>query len=134
MTVKLGYTIYYVDDVEATLSFFEQGFGLARRFLTPEGDYGELETGATTLAFASTELAASNLDSAGGFARLADAGGPGGFAITLICDDVPATIQSALDAGASRYVDPVQKPWGQQVAYVLDPNGALIEIATAVAA
>lgn len=134
MAVKLGYAIYYVDDVEATLRFYEQGFGLARLFITPESDYGELETGATTLAFVSAELAVSNLDSAGGFTRLARAGGPSGFSITLICDDVAATVQSALDVSASRYVDPVQKPWGQQVAYVLDPNGALIEIATEVAA
>lgn len=133
MTVKLGYTIYYVDDVEATLTFYETGFGLARRFITPEGDYGELETGATTLAFASTTLAAANLESAGGFTRLTSVGAPCGVSITLIADDVPATVEIAVAAGARRYVDPAQKPWGQTVAYVLDPNGALIEVATEVA-
>ena len=43
--VKLGYTITYVTDVEKTLVFFENAFGIARRFRTPENTYGELETG-----------------------------------------------------------------------------------------
>lgn len=55
--VSLGYTIFYVQDVGATVGFFEAAFGLERRMLTPENDYGELETGSTTLAFASLELA-----------------------------------------------------------------------------
>ena len=51
--VKLGYTITYVADVEKALAFFENAFGIARRFRTPENSYGELETGETTLALAS---------------------------------------------------------------------------------
>ncbi len=31
--MKLGYTILYVADVAASLSFFERAFGLKRRFL-----------------------------------------------------------------------------------------------------
>ena len=59
--VKLGYTITYVADVEKALAFFENAFGITRRFRTPENSYGELETGETTLAFASHELGKSNL-------------------------------------------------------------------------
>ena len=32
--VALGYTIFYVDDVAATLRFFTTAFGLAERFVT----------------------------------------------------------------------------------------------------
>jgi lactoylglutathione lyase len=35
-------------------------------------------------------------------------------------------------AGATRYVNPIDKPWGQTVAYVRDANGILIELATPV--
>jgi lactoylglutathione lyase len=49
-----------------------------------------------------------------------------------VAEDVAATAKSAVAAGARLYVDPIDKPWGQTVAYVIDPNGALIEIATAV--
>ena len=45
------YTILYVDDVPATLDFFERAFGLQRGFLHESGDYGELTTGDTKLAF-----------------------------------------------------------------------------------
>ncbi len=49
--VKFGYAIAYVDDVEAALRFYEGAFGLTRRFLHESGDYGELDTGSTVLAF-----------------------------------------------------------------------------------
>ena len=131
-TATLGYTIFYVDDVAATVRFFSAAFGLQPRFVTPEGDYGELDTGTTTLAFASNALADANLDVAGGFTRLAPDAVPPGVSITLVTDDVVGTVAAAVEAGARPYVDPVDKPWGQTVAYVVDPNGVLLEIATAV--
>ena len=130
MAITFGYTIFYVEDVAATLRFFTTGFGLSPRFLTDEGDYGELDTGATTLAFASNILAGSNLEHAGGFTRLAAESAPPAVSITLLTNDVAGTVAAAIAAGARRYVDPTRKPWGQTVAYVLDPNGVLIEIAT----
>ena len=48
--MKFGYTIIYVPDVPASLRFFEDAFGFARRFLHESNTYGELETGETTLA------------------------------------------------------------------------------------
>ena len=58
--MHFGYTIIYVPDVSASLQFFETAFGLQRRFLHDSGTYGELETGATALAFADHSLAASH--------------------------------------------------------------------------
>ena len=58
--MKLGYTIVYVPRVADSLQFFEQAFGLERKFLHDSGDYGELKTGETTLAFASHTLGAMN--------------------------------------------------------------------------
>ena len=133
MQATLGYTIFYVSDVEATVSFYEAGFGLAKRFVTPEGDYGELETGATTLSFVRHDLAASNLDAVGGFTRLDTETPPVGASITLVTDDVPAMVAQATGAGATSYTEPTVKPWGQTVAYLRDPNGILIEVATPVA-
>ena len=50
--IKFGYTIAYVDNVDDELTFFERAFGIERRFIVPGGDYGELNTGDTVLAFA----------------------------------------------------------------------------------
>ena len=58
--MKLGYTILYVSDVAASLQFHERAFGLTRRFLHESGTYGELDTGATTLAFSAHELGDAN--------------------------------------------------------------------------
>ena len=55
-----AYTILYINDVAKTIAFYEEAFGFKRKFITPEGDYGELDTGATTIAFANLELASYN--------------------------------------------------------------------------
>lgn len=133
-TTTLGYTIFYVADVVGTLRFFTEGFGLQEKFITPEDDYGELDTGATTLAFVSLALGRAGLDVAGGFTPIDPAVPPPGASITFVTDDVESTLQTALKAGGSLYVEPVEKPWGQTVAYLRDPNGILLEVATAVPA
>ena len=131
--VSLGYTIFYVNDVAATVDFFEAAFGLERRFVTDENDYGELVTGSTTLAFVSLELAKANLDDAGGFIS-PDELKPAPASITLVTSDVVGTVAAAIAAGGRSYTDPIEKPWGQTVAYLLGPSNLLIEIATPMAA
>ncbi len=125
--MQLGYVILYVPDVTAALEFYRQAFGLERRFLAEGGDYGELETGATSLAFAAETLAASN-----GLTirpnRRHEA--PGAAELALVTDDVAAAYRQALDAGAEGCVEPTVKPWGQTVAYVRDGNGFLVELCT----
>ena len=60
MDIKFAYTILYVTDVAQTADFYHQAFGFATKMITPENDYAELVSGATTLAFASLELGQSN--------------------------------------------------------------------------
>lgn len=72
--MKFGYTIIYVQRVDETIKFYEEAFGFKRKFVTPENDYGELETGETILAFATIELANSNFR--GGFMQSRREEGP----------------------------------------------------------
>jgi uncharacterized glyoxalase superfamily protein PhnB len=130
---SLGYTILYVEDVAATLDFYERAFGFARRFFHDDGgkSYGELETGATRLAFASLNLAEEHL---GRRPVTPDpAGAPLAFEIALVTDDVDGLYARALDADATAVSAPAVKPWGQAVAYVRDRAGYLVELCTAVA-
>ena len=53
--MNFRYTILYVDDVTATIQFYEQAFNLKKAMIHESGDYGELSTGATKLAFSSKE-------------------------------------------------------------------------------
>lgn len=132
MTTRFGYTIFYVDDVPTTLDFFTAAFDIPQRFVAPDGSYGELVTGETTLSFADNALAASNLEKGGGYSPLRASDPPVGASITLITDDVDGTVQRAITHGATRYTATADKPWGQTVAYVRDANGILLEIATPV--
>lgn len=134
MTVSLGYVILYVSDVPAAIDFYRTAFGMEERFITPDKDYGELATGATTLAFVANELAETNLGAAGGFTALDASPSPVGVTVVLVTEDVPAAVDAAVEAGARLYVEPTEKPWGQTVGYVIDPFGALVELATPIAA
>lgn len=128
--MKLGYTIIYVPDVAASLGFFEAAFGLKRRFLDESGTYGELDTGETTLSFATHELGDKNLP--GGHVRASESAQPLGMEIAFVTDDVRAAHDRALKQGASEVAAPAQKPWGQVVSYVRAPDGTLIELCTPV--
>lgn len=128
--MQLGYTIFYVADVGASVSFFENAFGFQRKFVTSENDYGELATGATTLSFVSLPLAKKNLDDHGGFIAPNVESAPLGAAVTLVCDDVEQAVAKAKESGGTVYTPTVKKPWGQTVAYVRDPCGVLVEIGT----
>ena len=129
--VKLGYTILYVADVAASLRFYEAAFGLSRRFLHEGGDYGELDTGATTLAFASHALADANFSS--GVVRADESKQPLGMEIAFVTSDVTAAHAKAIAAGAHELSAPKHKPWGQTVSYLRAPDGCLLELCTPIA-
>jgi uncharacterized glyoxalase superfamily protein PhnB len=108
--MKLGYTIIYVPHVAESLTFFECAFGLSRRFLHESGDYGELETGETTLAFASHELGHANFPA--GFVAASESSKPLGVEIALVTVSVVEAHAKALAAGATELKEPETKPWG----------------------
>jgi lactoylglutathione lyase len=125
--MRFGYTILYVGDVGASVDFYERAFGLERRLVHDSGQYAELETGATALAFAAHDLAAENVP---GLPR--PEGDRAGFEVCFVTEDVAGGYSRAVEAGAAPVSEPATKPWGQSVAYVRDPEGVLVEIASPV--
>ncbi|MGL4858674.1 MAG: VOC family protein [Enterobacteriaceae bacterium] len=125
--MKLQYTILYVDDVRRTLAFYQQAFGLKVKYLHEEGDYGELDTGNTTLSFSSRAL----LKQLKLNPQRPDARAPC-FEIAFSTEDVPGAVERALSAGATLIQPAEETPWGQTVAYVADHEGFLVEICTPV--
>jgi AraC-like DNA-binding protein len=123
---RLGWVIVYVSDVRAAIEFYETTFALERNFVADDGSFGELDTGETRLAFASEVQAESNFD--GGYERPGDR--PFNVEIALVFDDPAAAFRRAVENGASAHAQPTEKPWGQVVAYVRDPFGTLIELAS----
>ena len=124
--MKFGYTILYVEDVEKTLDFYEQAFGIKKQFLHESGDYGELDTGETKLAFASYELAELN---GIGFSQ-PPVKETSRMEIALVTENVQDAFNNAVRAGAKDVQVPKEKPWGQTVGYVRDINGFLVELCT----
>jgi uncharacterized glyoxalase superfamily protein PhnB len=121
--MKLGYTILYVSDVSGTISFYEKAFGFTRKFVTDDNNYGEIETGPTTLSFASFEMASSN-----GLVVNQTLAHASPVEIALVTDNVEVDFDKAVKAGATLVMNPTTKPWGQKVGYVKDNNNFIIEI------
>lgn len=128
-SIKFRYTILYVEDVAASIDFFYHAFGFRRAFIHPEGDYAQLDTGETILAFCSTRLLQALGKSPGQPSPKYPV-----FEIALETDDVPAALDKALRAGGRLIQEVRVEDWGQQTAYVADPNGFLIEICSPVTA
>lgn len=124
--MQFGYAIIYVKDVKRTIEFYESCFGLKRKFIAEGNEYGELDTGATKLAFAAVTMAEKN-----GF-KIDGRTLPNGispiFEVALVSQNVQADFDKAVEKGATKVKPPEQKPWGQTVGYVKDLNGVLVEI------
>jgi len=125
--VIFRYSILYVDDVATALDFYERAFGFQRAFLHESGDYGELATGETKLAFSSKAL----MTQLGKTPGTADRASPV-FEIAFETDDVAAAFKRAVEAGAEALQDVREEPWGQTTSYVSDPFGYLVEICSPV--
>jgi lactoylglutathione lyase len=124
--MKFGYTIIYVSSVANALAFYRDAFGFETRFLHDSGDYGELNTGETVLAFASHALGEMNFS--GHYQKTDINEIPFGVELAFVTDDLGAAYARAVNAGAVPIEEPMAKPWGQIVAYVRATEGSLIEL------
>jgi uncharacterized glyoxalase superfamily protein PhnB len=126
--MSLGWVIVYVDEPATVAAFYERSFGLRGEFAAPDGSYAQLDTGATKLAFAAYSLGEQNFP---GGVRPADGDGqPPNVELALVAEDVDGAYARALEAGCSALAEPKDKPQGQRVAWVRDPFGTLLELAT----
>ena len=123
--MKLGYTLFYVDNVASTMDFYSSAFGLEKGFLHDSNQYGEMLSGETKIGFVHHETAESH-----GFdyMRSLTRNKPFGFEIGFVTTDVETAYKKAIKAGAESVSAPKTKPWGQVVSYVRDCNGFLVEI------
>ena len=109
---KLGFVLLYTRDVPATIAFYERAFGVERQYLAENGSYGQLK-GDVPIGFANPpEMPGDKVE------------------VGFVAEDVDAAYRRAVDAGCAAVKPPEDKPWGQRVAYVRDPNGVLVEICT----
>jgi len=123
--MQFGYTIVYVPDVESTMVFYKNAFSPEEHFLHESKQYGEPNTGNTKIAFASNSLAQSN---GVNFIENNTQNTAPGIEIAFIAEDVKQVYQHAISQGAITVKAPSTKPWGQEVAYLRDINGIIVEL------
>ena len=104
MNINFKYTIIYVSSVEETLDFYRKAFGFETKMILDSKEWGELETGNTTLAFATHEMGRINLDDQYRKADINEL--PFGIELSFITDDVGAAFDKAIAAGAI----PIREP------------------------
>ncbi|WP_298475574.1 VOC family protein [uncultured Maribacter sp.] len=119
-------TTLYVDNVEKTIKFYTNIFGLKEIYISSKKNYGELSLNGTILAFASNKLANYNLKN--GFTRSNISEKPFGFELMFHTENVKEVMQNAINAGAKEEEPVTRKPWMREVGYLRDENGFLIEV------
>lgn len=125
--MKLGYVLFYVEDVEKTMKFYEDAFSLKSGFLSEGKEYGDMVTGETKLGFVSHALVETH-----GFQydRMSARQRPSSNEIAFTTMDVAGAYENAIQYGATELSKPSQKPWGQTIGLVRDINGFIVEISS----
>ena len=125
--MKLSYSILYVEDIQRTIRFYQEAFGLKHKFTHESGDYAEMDTGETTLAFCSHGLADMILKMP--YKKASQDEAPLGSQITFAPDNVKEAYKKAIDSGAKSISEPEVKPWNFEVAVLRDFDGHIVELA-----
>jgi lactoylglutathione lyase len=119
-----AFPVIFASRVSATALFYER-LGFMRHFqLPPEGDpgYVALRRGAHELAVVDAQWPADQYGQAVGDAPR--------FEMFVYVDDVDHAVEQLRDQGAVLR-EPADMPWGERVAYVTDPDGNPVALATA---
>jgi lactoylglutathione lyase len=117
------YVVLVVEDVRRSLEFYAGALGLPVAHHV--GAYAQLDTGATRVGLYERAAMSATL---GRPLASPDPDRPGfelGFKVPD-CDLAYAELQRR---GARPAAAPTDRPWGQRTAYVLDPDGHLVELA-----
>lgn len=123
--MRLARIIRYVPNVAATAEFYGRAFGLTQLRMIGE-DFIAMETGDTVLAFAREGFVTQETGLEFTLSRPETPPSP--QEITLEVADVAGAHGYALAAGGTEVIAPTDKPWGQTVSYLRDPDGALIQL------
>ena len=121
------YVVLVVADLDRSLAFYAEILGLPLGHRS--GPFAQLATGATRVALYEREAMASTLGVEP--LRPPEPDAPG-FELGFKVDDVDAVYAEVVAAGAPAVTPPTDRPWGQRTAYVRDPDGHLVEFATAI--
>ena len=122
-----AFPVFYVRDVEATARFYRDLVGFTELFRLPEdgpAGYVGLMLGESRLGLVDAQWPMDTIGIAVGSGPRAE--------LFVYVDDVDATAARAEEAGGRLLRPPGEMPWGERVAYVQDPEGNPVALATPV--
>ena len=127
-TARLGWVIVYVPDVEAAIAFYEQSFGLERSFVARGRGLRRARHRRRPSSRSRPRRWATPTSRAASGARAPTGPSTSSSRSSSTTPRRPSRAPSRTARPRSR--SPSSKPWGQIVAYVRDPFGTLVELAT----
>jgi lactoylglutathione lyase len=127
MTFRDAFPILYTDDVERLARFYVEAFGFEQSFRWP------VEGGAAEYLYLSLEPLGIGIGKPPGendaWSRPTQPAGPGGVELCLYTDDVDRAAERLRALGARELAAPEDQPWGERMAYFLDPDGRPLHLA-----
>ncbi|MEK4630183.1 MAG: VOC family protein [Solibacillus sp.] len=126
MKFAMKYIILYVEDLNKAIRFYGEILGLTMKM--QQGTYVEFDTGVTTLSINTRQSIRDEI----GLEVPSLTTSTQTFEIGFVVDNVAETIDMMRAQGVKVVKEPTEKPWGQIVAYVADPDGHYIEICTSI--
>jgi len=121
---RLGYVVRFVGALDASVRFYREVLG--QRLTKTTEHWAQFDCGGLTLGLYDRAAMARNLGVAEG--DLGDP--PGALELAFEVADCDAAHRAALAAGAREFRPPADRPWGERTSYLLDPDGALVELYT----
>jgi lactoylglutathione lyase len=123
--VPRAFPIVYTPDVKRSAEFYGGRLGFQEIFRMPPGD----DAGYIGLELDDSRLGI--VDEAWPVERIGVRRGDGPrFELWVYVDDVDAAVERLLEAGVPVLADPEDMPWGERMAYVSDPDGNPVALAS----
>ena len=120
-----GFPIVYVRDLPRSLAFYRDELGFDETYRHPP----EGEPGFVALQLENTKLGLVVFAAPESF--LGRTPGDGlRFELWLYCDDVDDEVQRLRGNGVTVLREPEDMPWGERLAYVADPDGNPVSLAS----
>jgi catechol 2,3-dioxygenase-like lactoylglutathione lyase family enzyme len=117
------YVVIVVQDLDRALHFYCEVLGMPLGHRS--GSFAQLATGVTRVALFERPAMAATL----GRALEAPSPDAPGFELGFKVEDCDAAYDELVSGGATPAVPPTDRTWGQRTAYVVDPDGHLVELA-----
>ena len=119
--------IYVPGSAKEVLDFYVAAFGLTLKQYDEVFDFGELDTGETTIAVANHSAGKFMV---GDLYNEEGDGFPKNIELAFITEDVEKSYNTAIENGCEGLCQPKDTPWGQTVAYVKSIEGTLVCLAS----